>query len=340
LDRSRIGRQFSLVALLLLGASLLAAPASSAWVEPEWSREGETSPASLFPCESPGWFPADFRLKDHTVFWYGGSYYIASIYLGSDGYEDRFAYAASPDLCQWQDLGGILHDRPVDGWDGFRIWAPYVLEENGVFYMFYTGVTQSFAQSIMLATSTNPADPSSWIRQGVVFQPSHLGSIWSGFDTWSDCRDPTVIRVGTTYLMYYTGLDMTGSIVGLATAPSLTGPWTDWGAVLTDPESMFESSALAAYGDLYYLFYHAVGGATSGEFYRYGPTPGGPWSRPYPFRPGWAHEIWIGHDASWYTSFLTDYSITIRNLTWDGFYEPPRPLIGDEVYRVFLPWVQ
>jgi hypothetical protein len=340
LNRITFGRQVALLILLLPAQNLLQGPASAFRIEIGRNAAKEALPVTSLPCESPGWFPADFGLKDHTVFWYDGSYYIASIYLGSDGYEDRFAYAASPDLCQWQDLGGILQDRPAGGWDGFRIWAPFVHEENGVYYLFYTAVTRSFAQSIMLATSTNPADPDSWTREGVVFQPSHPGSVWAGFDAWSDCRDPTVIAFGAGYMMYYTGLDTAGGIVGLATAPSLTGPWTDWGAVLTEAGSMLESATLATHDDLYYLFYHAVGGANSGEFYRYGPTPGGPWSEAYPFRPGWAHEVWTEHDTSWYTSFLTDYSITIRHLTWDGFYEPPRPFIGEEVYRVFLPEVQ
>lgn len=316
------------------------------------------------PCDQPGWFPDGFGLKDHTVFWFDGLYYIAAIYLESDTLGGKwFAYAASPDLCHWNDLGGILKERPPGSWDQALIWAPYVHEEDGVYYMFYTGVTSAFAQSIMLATSTNPADPNSWERQGVVFQPTHAGSVWGGFDTWSDCRDPTVVKVGNLYFLYYTGLDNDGGIVGLATASSPLGPWADQGAIVTSQGSMPESPTLTFHNGLYYLLYNDVSGAGLGEafrygprpagwdriydgrlvsaglgeVYRYGPTPAGPWSAVHPFGPGWAHEIWLGQDQASYTSFLTDYTVTIRPLNWDYFYDPPHPFIGEAVHRVFLP---
>lgn len=289
------------------------------------------------PCDRPGWFPTGLGLKDHTVFQHNGAYYLAAIYLGSDGYEDRFAYATSPDLCQWQDLGGILAERQPGAWDEFRIWAPHVYQEGGVYYLYYTGVTQAFAQSIMLATSTDPADPGSWQRQGVVFQPDHPGSVWGGFDAWSDCRDPTVVRIDDVYYLYYTGLDVDGGIVGLATAPAPTGPWSDWGAVLTQPGAMLESATLTPYGELFYLFYHQTVAGDLGAAYCYGPTPAGPWTGPLPFRPGWAHEVWTGQGGDWFTSFLTDLTVSIRPLTWDELYTPPRPFIGAEVHRVWLP---
>lgn len=302
-----------------------------------------TGSTLLPPCEQPGWSPDGFGLKDHAVFWYDGLYYIASIYLKDDDIGgDWFAYASSPDLCQWTDLGGILKERPAGDWDESRIWAPYVYEKNGVYYMFYTGVTPAFAQSIMLATSTNPADPDSWERQGVVFQPDHPGVVWGGFNVWSDCRDPTVVKIGDLYCLYYTGRDVDGGIVGLATAPSLSGPWIDWGAIVMTPQPTIpESSTISFYGGFYYLFYNHLSSDGVNEVYRYGPTPAGPWSEDYTFRPGWAHEVWTLPDGKSYTSFLTDYdyTITIRHLVWDDFYYPPRPFIGEAVYHVLIPLI-
>ncbi len=326
-----------LLVFLMIRDSSLAQGVSAAGTLPQ---ERDTVPGGVsLSCEQPGWFPDEFGLKDHTVFWYSGLYYIASIYLGEDGIEDRFAYASSPDLCQWNDLGGILRERPSGDWDEFRIWAPYVYEEEGVYYMFYTGVTHAIAQSIMLATSTNPADPGSWERQGVVLQPSHAGSVWGGVDTWSDCRDPTVMKLGDLYYLYYTGQDTDGGIVGLATAPSLSGPWIDWGTIMTAPASMPESPTVAFYDSFYYLFYNDAGSAGLGEVFRYGPTPAGPWSEALSFHPGWAHEVWTGQDGKFYTSFLTNYTITIRRLTWDDFYYPSRPFIGEAVHHVLVPLV-
>jgi predicted GH43/DUF377 family glycosyl hydrolase len=304
-----------------------------------------------FPCENPGWFPEQFGLKDHTVFQYDGLYYLASIYLSDTDNEQQFAYASSPDLCQWTDLGGILRTRRPGSWDEYRIWAPFVYEEDGIYYMYYTGVTgvagveapRPLAQSIMLATTADPSDPDSWKERGVVFQPDHDNMIWSGFDTWSDCRDATVIQAGNLYYLYYTGLDYAPDlrssvgIVGLASSTSPLGPWLDQGAVLRLPGAMPESPTVAVHEGVYYLFYNHAGAEVLGGMERHGPAPAGPWTEASPFRPGWAHEVWSDLEGETNTSYLTDYSVTIQRLTWDSFYDPPRPFIGETIYRIFAP---
>jgi beta-xylosidase len=287
-------------------------------------------------CDDPGWFPEDFGLKDHTVFRHDGFYYIASIYLGEKSWEDRFAYARSMDLCNWESLGGILKDRPEYGWEGFRIWAPFVMEEDGFYYMYYTGVTEDITQSIMLATSKNPADPESWQRQGMIFQPSHIGMVWPGEGSWSDCRDPMVKRWGSHYYLYYTGKDKDGGIVGLATAESPEGPWRDWGAILTVPGTMLESPMVIFHEGWYYLVYNQT---SAGERLRVGPTPSGPWSESRPLHPGWAHEIWMSMNGNWMTSYLTTYDISIQPLTWDETFSPAWPFIGEQVHHLWLPLI-
>jgi beta-xylosidase len=154
-------------------------------------------------CENPGWFPSSFGLKDHHVFQHNGYYYIVSIYLPG---EKQFAYARSLDFCTWEDLGPILTASSSDGWESLAKWAPFVLEEDGVYYMYYTGVTESYTQSIMVATSSNPADPNSWTQKGMIFQPSHDNMIWQA-GRWADCRDPTVIKIDNLYYMLYTSLE-------------------------------------------------------------------------------------------------------------------------------------
>jgi hypothetical protein len=288
-------------------------------------------------CEQSGWFPQEFALKDHTIFWYDGFYYAASIYLGNKTWEDRFAYARSEDLCNWEYLGGLLQDRPSAGWEGFRIWAPFVFEENEVYYMYYTGVTSDITQSIMLATSTDPADIDSWQRHGMVFQPSHENMVWPGEGYWSDCRDPTVRRWGSLYYLYYTGRDNAGGIVGLATSEFPKGPWQDWGAILTIPNTMLESPTVVFRDGWYYLIYNRTDG--TGEVVRVGPSPAGPWSWPRLLRPGWAHEIWRTPDSKWMTSYLTTYQISIQSLVWDDVSSPPWPFIGEQVFRVWIPFL-
>lgn len=74
----------------------------------------------------------------------------------------------------------VLLQRTSGAWDETAIWVLFIYEESEVYYLYNTGVTHAIAQSIMLATSTNPADPASWQSQGVIFQPNHPDMIWGG----------------------------------------------------------------------------------------------------------------------------------------------------------------
>jgi hypothetical protein len=286
-------------------------------------------------CEKLGWFPSGFGLKDHSVFWYNGYYYLVSGYFPGESY---FAYGRSIDLCDWEDLTPVLNNRTPGAWDEMAIWAPMVFQEGDIYYLYYTGVTGDFTQSIMLATTSNPDNPASWNPQGMVFQPKHNGMVWQA-GSWSDCRDATIIKVENTYYMYYTALDISGGIIGLATASSLYGPWRDWGTILTFPGSNYaiaESSTVYQHAGLYYLFYNNT---SAGEQYRIGASPAGPWSWPLSFTPGWAHEVWEDHKGQLYTSYLISYSVNISPMSWDTLFSPPRPVIGKDIYHIFLPSV-
>lgn len=285
------------------------------------------------PCDKPGWFPQEVRLKDHHVFWYKGSFYLVSIDASN---ETRFAYARSQNLCEWQELTPILEERSPGGPDDHAIWAPHVYREGDVYYLYYTGVNTAGSQSILLATSSDPADPASWQPQGVVFQPSHPGTNWTP-DRGGDCRDPAVAKVGDVYYLYYTGIDLNGGIIGLATASSPRGPWKDWGAIVSpEPQGTPESPALVLHEDVSYLFYNL---ASQGERYRIGASPSGPWQDPIPFSPGWAHEFWEGPGKVVFASYLTDYTVTISPLEWSDHQEFPRPSIGASAYQQILPLV-
>lgn len=286
-------------------------------------------------CSPLGWFPTSFGLKDHTVFQYDGYYYIASIYLPG---EQQFAYARSLDLCNWEDLGPILTERTPGDWDAMAIWAPYVFETDGQYYMYYTGVTPDFTQSIMLATSSNPADPDAWVEIGMIFQPSHLGALWVP-DAWADCRDPHVIFADGLYYLFYTGTDATGGIVGVASAPTPYGPWTDLGPVIPPTLDHIYESATAFFREgTYYLTYHEIiNHVSAGTFSLISTTPGGLYTQPVSAPPGWAHEFWQDAENNWYTSYLTTYTITISPVQWLPYGDPPRPLIGEELHFFFLP---
>lgn len=295
--------------------------------------QAASAAAITLPCETPGWFPEDFGVKDHTVFRYDEYYYIAANHVPGEKY---FAYARSTDLCEWEELEPILGERIADTWNELAVWSPYVFIENDIYYLFFTGVTNDFTQSILLATTTNPADPQSWEIEDMVFQPNHPGSKWKETG-WADCRDPMMLKNNGVYYLYYVGADEEGGIVGVATAASPQGEWTDWGSIIPPvPDTMPESPTLYFHDHFYYLFYHLSG---QGETYRIGASVTGPWNEPMTLYPGWAHEVWDGHDEVTYTSFLTDYSITISPLSWNPYTYPPQPFIGSQVYRILLPIV-
>ena len=273
-------------------------------------------------CLPARWSGSGYGLKDHTIFYADGYYYGVSIYLASEHYEDRFAYARSADLCTWTELAPILTERRPGGWDAFRIWAPFVIREvepsqaDPLYFMFYTGVTADITQSIMLATATTPQDPASWQPQGMVFQPQHPGMVWPGAGKWSDARDPMVLYSQGRYYLYYTGMDVDGGIVGVAVADSLWGPWQDQGATLTLAGRMPESPTIIEKDGFFFLVYHRPPPDVGPEM-RLGPSPTGPWSSPVPVTPGWAHEFFQAADGRWMTSYLTDYTVTVGSVAWE-----------------------
>jgi hypothetical protein len=292
------------------------------------------------PCDHPGWYPTEFGLKDHHVFWHAGYYYLISIYLPYDDpaapAEDRFAYARSLDLCTWETLAPVLPGRVPGTWDEKAIWAPFVHQEAGVYYLYYTGVTNNYTQSILLATTTNPALPGSWETQDMVFQPNHTGMLWTAGE-WADCRDPSLFKVDDLYYLYYAGRDLTGAIIGVATAPTPAGPWSDQGSIIPPlVNGTPESPAIARYGDHDYLFYSL---SHDGGYYRIGDGSTGPWQEPLPFRPGWAHEVWQDASGEWLTSYLSGDDISIAPLTWDAFSTPIRPFVGLIQTHLVLPLV-
>jgi hypothetical protein len=313
---------------------LLAVSAALIVGTPAAARRAEFTP----PCDRPGWFPTEFGLKDHHIFWHDGYYYLISIYLpyGSPPAraEDRFVYARSQDFCTWETLAPVLPTRVPGTWDEKAIWAPFVHQEGGVYYMYYTGVTNDITQSILLATTTDPSTAGSWETQEMVFQPDHPGTLWTAGE-WADCRDPTLLKVDDLYYLYYSARDQAGAIIGVASAPTPYGPWNDQGSIIPPIENGIpESPTVTLYSEHFYLFYNM---SRVGEYYRIGDRPTGPWREPLPFRPGWAHEVWQDTSGEWLTSYLTSYTVSISPLTWDAFTHPAHPFIGLIRTHLMLP---
>jgi hypothetical protein len=106
------------------------------------------------------------------------------------GDEEQFGHATAPSLHgPWTKQPDAL---TVDRSRGeTRLWAPHVIEDDGVYYMFYNGGGSASESQINLATST---DLYNWKRHGD-------GAL---FTDGVAARDPFVTRVGDDWVMYYT----------------------------------------------------------------------------------------------------------------------------------------
>ncbi|MBX0329941.1 hypothetical protein K2Z83_19940 [Oscillochloris sp. ZM17-4] len=305
-------------------------------------RADGASPPPLAPaelrCHTPFTLP-QVKLKDHSLFAFDGWYYLVSISIDLPAPDDRselqFAYARTQDFCAWEALASPLrHGAPGDA-DEAYVWAPHVISVGGTYYMYYTGVNHQIAQSIMLATSTNPADPQSWQKQGVILRPDHPGAVYPGPAQWSDCRDPMVLAYGGRYYLYYTGADTSGPIVGVAVADGPAGPWSDLGAAYIPPaaERVPESPYVVDQDGVFYLFYNATGPTDNGARWRWAVSPLGPWQPGARVGVGWAHDFY--HDqAGWLVSYLTGNgaAISVDQLRWRRPGPLAMPQVGAQLY--------
>jgi predicted GH43/DUF377 family glycosyl hydrolase len=162
-----------------------------------------------------GW---DSRYVDSPCVIYTGSSYMMW-YSGTNGTGfDNIGLATSSDGISWQRYSGnpVFNVSQI-GWDSHSVNAAWVMYEDGVYKMWYSGQYGTNGQltidEIGYATSS---DGIHWIRSSKdpVLTPGALGS-WDDKFVWS----PIVIHHGSFYTMYYTGANTTNAVGnGVATS--------------------------------------------------------------------------------------------------------------------------
>lgn len=168
-------------------------------------------------------------INDHTVFQGpDGTWHMIGITHAepADPLDERhLAHATAPALHgPWTKQPFALSFDPFYGES--HLWAPHVIEVDGVFHMFYCGGgADNAAYTINLATST---DLVTWERHpaGPLFRDGY------------DARDPMVVRVGGQWVMYYTATsDPAGGnhTVMYRTSDDLVA-WSDRRTAFTDPD--------------------------------------------------------------------------------------------------------
>ena len=165
----------------------------------------------------------------------GGAPTFAGFYWGTRGsdFKPRLGEATSTDGSAWTKV-------PVSAPDGGALFGlgnpasfdnggqrdPGVLYDAATYHLFFTGLSSSGTRSIGYASTpedgvTKQPNNASWSARNQV-----LNADGSGFDA-SGVAHPSVIKDGATYVMYYAGLDSSGTAkIGRATAPAPSGPYT------------------------------------------------------------------------------------------------------------------
>ncbi len=284
------------------------------------------------------------RPKDFTLFKHDGLYHLFyirhNLTLPDDSTEVDLGHAVSPDLWNWVQLDPVIPVRD-SSWDASHIWSPSLVEQGGVFYLFYTGVitrpgAYSTFQRIGVATST---DLLQWNRMD---QPVYscdqvpwtvCDSVLSG----SAFRDPFVMRDPAhpgQWLLYYStypAADSGGMVVGVASSTGDLTQWSDlWPLWITNRNYTYnpvvESPHVFQHNGLWYLFITTTAGQPL-TFYT-GPDPvGGASTWTYRGRLG----TMLGYDTSamyaseYLRDGLVDYfayviadRIDVRRIAWNA----------------------
>ena len=226
------------------------------------------------PAPAGAMIPPDGRAKEFAFLYTNGLFHIFyirdNLTVPADSVSREFGHAVSADLVHWTQLSPVLPIRP-DKWDNDHVWAPHVVEQDGIYYMWYVGVTRepfawSWYQRIGVATST---DLMNWTRYD---QPVYGGSQvpWAFADSsqfdGAQFRDPFVMPDPDhpgQWLMYYVTEPAAARgqlLVGIARNSGGLTPWHDvlGGPVWSTDAAHFwgwvESPNVFEHNGLWYMF--------------------------------------------------------------------------------------
>jgi predicted GH43/DUF377 family glycosyl hydrolase len=165
--------------------------------------------------------------------------------------ERQFAHATADTLLQspWKtEPFALVADEQE--WHEKVLWAPHIFHHNNQYYMFYTAGGDFEGGLFRMHVATSP-DMKTWLRDAS--NPLFV----DGFHA----RDPMVLKVGDTWVMYYTAnSEPTGGnhIVAYRTSSDLVN-WSERETAFTDPTigrggGPTESPFVVRRGPYFYLF--------------------------------------------------------------------------------------
>ncbi len=255
--------------------------------------------AGVTDCVRLGYAPLGYGLADFTVIRAGGRFHLFHIPRVPGNHcihaanEHWFGHAVSEDLDTWKTGHPALSVESANYFESAHIWAPFVLEHKGIFYMYYTGLSQEPTQVLCLAASTD-SNLNVWKRhEGNPIIPLN-GFAWHWRNKQGHLRqgrDPHVVPVGDHFLMAYTTMHANGCpAVGGLISKDLTN-WDDIGPILYRPLQP---------------------GGWMPESVNIQPLPGGKWALLPSFSPGL--EYYLSDDPhQWHSSEAVPIEYVGRN---------------------------
>jgi hypothetical protein len=199
-----------------------------------------------FPPESfldKGYAPPGGYVKDFGVIWNGGRLHLFHIdgrpeeRCTATGNEISFGHASTEDYMHW-----IRHRMPLavgdQPWENAHVWAPYVTERGGKFYMFYMAAGRHTGGQIVCAESD---DLEVWTKRPEGPIPGAEG------------RDPFVRYDGEWAYLFYTSNH--GGIEASKSRDMVK--WEPCGKVMLNPErGGAESCSVHPFGEGFVLWYN------------------------------------------------------------------------------------
>ena len=122
-----------------------------------------------------------------------------------------------------------------------------VIKEGTTYYMFYRAQDAAYPDGHSRITYATSADLYSWTKSFTTLVD--VGT--SGAPDSQGCEDPHIIKWNGTYYLTYIGYDGTYSRTCLATATSITGPYTKEGIIL-NVGGMYDSNVARIYNPVFH----------------------------------------------------------------------------------------
>jgi len=180
---------------------------------------------------APNGYPKDFAVVKRE-----GLFHVFHIEAGAAGDFNYLGHQTSPDLYHWTVQPNVLIAERSD-WNPDFVWAPSIIEHDGTYWMFYTGVRRRAEsscpgapiQQMGVATSTNLMDwtlqPESWLdptEVGWALQPQDS----CAYPSFGGFRDPFVVWDSDTnqWVMLYVTIPSADSTAGNVPQAGLYDP--------------------------------------------------------------------------------------------------------------------